>query len=359
MIVAVAAAGTGGHVRPALAIAEALVGTGMPRSDIVFFGGDRYEADAVPAAGFPFVGFPLAKLDRTLTLRHVRIPLVVRSTTRAMAGVLERRRARVVLGMSGYVTVPAALAARRVGIPLLLQEQNASPGLATRFAARYAARTFLGLPGRAERLPGAELVGNPLRGELAAFDRGRLAADARRRYGLEEGSRVLGVLGGSLGARVLNEAVSSLAREWRGDPISIVHLSGPAAAEEMGRRAADAPLPWRCLPAEDRMDLFYAACDLVVCRAGAMTVSEVAATGTPAVFVPLRRVGQQHNAEPLAAAGGAVILPEAEIGRLPDVVAGVLGDEPRRTAMAAASSAQGRPAAADVIAAALREAAGE
>ena len=253
---------------------------------------------------------------------------MLRRTTAAMAATLERRGTRVVLAMGGYVTVPAARAARRLGLPLFLQEQNAVPGLAVRLAARRARGVFLGLPGPAQRLPGAVLSGNPLRPALAGFDRAALVGEARRRYRLPAGATVLGVLGGSLGARVLNQAVPGIVGAWRGGPLAVVHLAG-VEAEAMAPQAAAAPLPWRCLPFEEQMEFFYAAADLVLCRAGAMTISELAATGTPAVLVPLDRVGQQHNAAALVAAGGARLVPQGEVSRLPEVVGGSAG-RPRR-----------------------------
>jgi len=357
MTVAIAAAGTGGHVFPALAVAQALVARGLDPAGVLFLGGSRIEARAIPAAGFPFEAFELVALHRSLSVQNLRIPLVLGRTTQAMGAALERHGARVVLGMGGYVTVPAARAARRLGLPLFLQEQNAVPGLAVRLAARRARGVFLGLPGPAERLPRSRLTGNPLRPALLRFDRAALAAEARRRYGLPEGATVLGVLGGSLGARVLNQAVAGIVAAWRGGPLAVVHLAG-AEAETLGPQAAAAPLPWRCLPFEEQMEFFYAAADLVLCRAGAMTISELSATGTPAVLVPLDRVGQQHNAAGLVAAGGARLVAQADAARLPEVVGGLLADPAARGDLAQRARAVARPGAADEIARRLLEAAG-
>ena len=355
MTVAIAAAGTGGHVLPALAVARELVAEGMDPGEVVFLGGGRFEARAVPAAGFPFEPFELVALRRSLSPRNLAIPLVVRRTARAMAATLRERGTRVVLGMGGYATVPAALAARRLGLPLFVQEQNAVPGLAIRFAARRARAAFVGLPGPAQGLPGAVLTGNPLRAELARFERGAWAAAARRRYGLPDDALVLGVLGGSLGARVLNQAVPTIVAAWRGGSLAVVHLAG-AEASAVAPLAEAASLPWRCLPFEEEMQFFYAAADLVLCRAGAMTISELSATGTPAILVPLERVGQQHNAAALVAAGGARLVPQGEVSRLPGVVAGVLADSAGRAEMSRSARSVGRPEAAAVIARRLREA---
>lgn len=356
MTYAIAAAGTGGHVYPALSVAAALVARGVPRSEIVFFGGDRFEARAVPAAGYPFVGYQLTKLRRSLSLENLKIPVVVRRTASSMASELRRVDATVVLGMSGYVTVPAAMAARRAGLGFFLQEQNADPGLAARFASRRAIATFLGLPGRAERLPRSEVIGNPLRPAIAAFDRDALRGDARRGYGVAGSGPVLGVLGGSLGARVLNQSVERIVDS--GAVGAVVHLTGPDAYEELSRRASRSETPWVTRPFEPEMEQFYAAVDLVVCRAGAMTVSELAATATPAILVPLARVGQQWNARSLGDAGGAVVVEEGDVASLPERIEQLLANETGLAAMARSAGEQARPHAAAAIADRLIEAAG-
>jgi UDP-N-acetylglucosamine--N-acetylmuramyl-(pentapeptide) pyrophosphoryl-undecaprenol N-acetylglucosamine transferase len=354
MSIAIAAAGTGGHVYPALAVASALVEQGLDPERIVFVGGDRLEAKAVPAAGFPFEQFDLFGLRRSLSLKNLRIPAALHRNARAMESTLRRRGSRVVLCMGGYATVPAAMAAHRARIPLFVQEQNAVPGLATRFASRRAVAAFIGLPGPADRLPRATLTGNPVRAELARFDRAVLAGRARQRYGLSDGGLVLGVLGGSLGARVLNQAVPRIVAGWDGGPLSVVHLAG-GEVESVRRAAAGSRLVWRCLPFEDQMEFFYAAVDLVLCRAGAMTVSELAATATPAVLVPLQRVGQQHNAASLEGAGGAVVVAEGAVGGLPEVISRLMGDHEGRAAMAVRARAVAHPEAAALIAARLLE----
>lgn len=349
MTYVIAAAGTGGHVNPALAVAEALVDRGVARGEVLFIGGQRFEADAVPRAGFPFVGFELTRLRRSLSLQNLKIPTVLRRASSAMASEVRRSGGKVVLGMSGYVTVPAAMAARRAGVPFVLQEQNANPGLAARFASRRAGTTFLGLPGKAERLPRSVLVGNPLRPEIAGFDRRSLRQRARRRYGIEGAAPVLGVLGGSLGARVLNQIVPRIVGE-AGAVGALVHLTGPAAAESVRPLAAASSLPWVCVPYEPEMEYFYAAVDLVVCRAGAMTVSELAATGTPSMLVPLARVGQAWNALSLSSAGAAEIVTEGDVGALPGKIQAIVANERGLAAMGRAARSEARPDAAGIIA---------
>lgn len=354
MKVVIAAAGTGGHVLPALTIADALRSRGIDASRILFMGGDRFEATAVPQAGYPFRSFRLAKLRRSPTPANLTIPFVLRTTSRAMAAALAEMGADVVLAMSGYVTVPAAMAARRSGVPLVVHEQNAAPTLAARFGARRARSTLLGLPGPAQRLPRSEVVGNPLRPALARFDRVALRNQARRRYGLDEHGPVVGVIGGSLGAQVLNESVASIVAG--GAPTGVVHLTGRAAAGVPPE--APGALPWVRLPYETDMEHFYAAVDLVVCRAGAMTVSELAATGTPSILVPLERVGQLENARVLETAGAGVIVPQSEVSILAARVGELLAASDRLGAMSFAARRVARTDAASVIAARLTEVAG-
>ncbi len=352
--VAIAAAGTGGHVYPALAVAAALEESGIARADILFLGGSRIEATAVPDAGYRFAGFELTKLQRRITVANLRIPFVLHRTAAAMAEELRRSETSVVLGMVGYVTVPAAMAARRAGIPFVVHEQNSDPTLAARFGARRARVTLLGLPGNAERLPRSEMVGNPLRAEFGSFDREALRGPARRRYGLPPDGPVVGILGGSQGAMALNRVAAALVSAI-GCPV--LHLTGPEAHGI--ESAPDPSLPWVRLPYESSMHDFYAAVDLVVCRAGAMTVSELAATSTPAVFVPLERVGQSANARVLEAPGAAVIVPQRDLGHLSAVVSGLVRDPGARTAMAAIAAQFARPDAARVVARRIREVAGD
>ncbi|MGA9594717.1 MAG: UDP-N-acetylglucosamine--N-acetylmuramyl-(pentapeptide) pyrophosphoryl-undecaprenol N-acetylglucosamine transferase, partial [Acidimicrobiia bacterium] len=163
MTYAFAAAGTGGHVFPALAVAGALVASGVDSSDIVFFGGDRMEATTVPAAGYDFVAVDLRGLKRSFDPHNLGIPRVVRQATRRIQEEMRAREARACIVFGGYVSVPAALAARRVGASIFVQEQNAKPGLANRFVAGMAKRVFLGFPAAQRQLKRGEVTGNPLR----------------------------------------------------------------------------------------------------------------------------------------------------------------------------------------------------
>lgn len=358
---AFAAAGTGGHVYPALAVADALVAGGIAREDIVFIGGDRMEATTVPAAGYEFVGVEIQGLRRSLSGENLKIPRQLWTSTRRIAELLRTRKTRVMTAFGGYVSVPAAWAARRSDVKLFVHEQNAVPGLANRMISRGANRTFVAFPEAIGTLSKVEVVGNPLRPQFASFDRGALASEARDRYQLREGIPVLGVLGGSLGARVLNEAAETIADTHDADRLAIVHLTGRAHHDDVARRAMSSAVDWRAIDFEDRMDLFYAATDLVLSRAGALTVSELTATGTPGVMVPYAAGTAGHqaaNVASLADAGGVVVVPETSIDQVPVIVEQLMADPHRRATMAAASLKAGRPHAAETMARQLREAAG-
>jgi UDP-N-acetylglucosamine--N-acetylmuramyl-(pentapeptide) pyrophosphoryl-undecaprenol N-acetylglucosamine transferase len=355
-----AAAGTGGHVYPALAVADALVASGVGREEVLFVGGDRMEASAVPASGYAFVGIDIRGLRRSWSTDNLTLPAVVWRAARRLAGEFRRRGTRVVTAFGGYVSVPAAWAARRQGARLFVQEQNAIPGLANRLISGSAVTSFVAFPEALHRLRHPRLVGNPLRAALAEFDRDRLRADGRVYYGIDGTAPVLGVLGGSLGAAVLNDVAVRVADAHEPERLTIVHLTGAAHHDAVARQAAASPVRWVTRPFEDRMDLFYATADVVLSRAGALTISELAATATPAVVVPYAAGTAGHqsaNAAHLERSGGVVVVAESEIDRVPVELEQLLSDEPRRAAMARAAAAEGLPHAAAEIARALREAA--
>jgi len=355
MSIAIAAAGTGGHVFPALAVAEALEKLGTARNEIVFFGGDRIEARAVPEAGYELVSVEVRGLAGTISLHNLKVLAGVMRSARRIRHEIAARGVTAMLAMGGYVTGPAALAARWARVPLFLHEQNAVPGRANRLAARLADKVFVAFPATARAWPDAELVGNPLRAAL--LDSPPSADAARRRYALNAARPVVGILGGSQGADALNRAAQNL---MEGHPAyQILHLAGSQQHARWSELSAKVT-GWVVLPFEHDMRFFYAATDLVIARAGALTVSELAATGTPAILVPYPHAAghQDANAAVLAEAGGSVVVAEPE---MPDRLAAEImralepGELTRRRA---ATSAVGRPDAAERVAAVLREAAG-
>ena len=356
MTFAFAAAGTGGHLFPAIAVARELTRRGVDSADIVFFGGDRLETVAVPAAGFELVQLDIRGLKRSLSVENLGLPLVVRRASRAVTEELRRRTSGVITAFGGYVTIPAGMGASRAGFPMVVHEQNAVPGLANRLATRRAARTLVAFPASLARLAGAELTGNPLPERIAAFDRAALRHDALAGYGLDPDHPVLGVFGGSQGASAINEKVDGFADALLGAGHSILHVTGPSHHEKISLRAAAHP-GWVTLPYEPEMDRFYAASDLVLSRSGAMTISELTATGTPAVVVPLPagKGYQAENAGEMERAGGCVVVHQSAAAGLQGLLGTLLADHDRRSAMAAASAGVGRPDATGLVADAVLE----
>lgn len=352
----ISAAGTGGHVFPGLSVGEALLDQGVSREDILYVGGDRLEADVYPREGFPFLQVELRGLQRSLTTRNLSIPRIVLKARNQIGETITREGIEVVLGMGGYVTIPTALAARRAKVPFMNSEQNAEAGLANRVSARWARRSFGSFP-QTEGMPSAEWVGNPVRSPFWEFDRIALRAEAADRYGVDTGSPVLGVFGGSLGAGVVNEAVSRMVSTWDGPPLQVVHLTGERNHEDLSSLNAPSDVLWRRVAFEGGMDRFYAACDLVIARAGG-AVAELTATATPAILVPGSFGSSGHqaaNAGFLTESGAAITLEEPELGRLSEVVDSLLFDGASLGKMRDAAAEIARPEAARTIAGAMLE----
>jgi len=353
MTYGIGAAGTGGHVYPALAVAEALVAGGVVRSDITFFGGDRLEKEVFPAEGFPFVEVELRGLRRSLTLRNVTLPWAVLSARRRIEAECSEREVKVALGTGSYVTIPLGWAAMRIGVPFFVQEQNADPGLANTVMSRRAEASFVSFS--STRLPRSVHVGNPVRAALADFSRSTLRKPSLDRYGLEDGPFTVGIVGGSLGALVLNESVVDLATGWKGPSMQLLHLCGPAHVKAMEEASAGARLPWRVLGFEPRMERFFAACDVVVARGGGM-VAEILATATPAILVPggFGSGGHQDsNAHEAHRAGAAIVVQEDELERLPGMLETLMSEPDRLVSMQEAAARLAKPHAATRIAAIL------
>ena len=326
MKVGIAAAGSGGHVFPAIAVAEELQRRGVSRDDIVFFGGDRMEATTVPQAGYRFIGVDIHGLRRSLSLDNLKLPGKVMRARASIADEVGRNGLGVMVVFGGYIAGPAALAASKTGIPLIVHEANAVPGLANRMVARKADTVYVAFAPSLDKLKGATVIGSPLRRNFSTFDRDARRAQARERYGVGQDDTVLGVVGGSLGAQFLNEVTTALAADPSRD-FSIIHLTGDLHIDGISDQASSIE-GWHPIAFEDDMPDLYAAADLVLSRAGALTISELQATATPAVVVPLPAGGgyQALNAADLASAGGVVIEPQTDVAAVAGRVRTLLSD---------------------------------
>lgn len=337
----VMAGGTGGHVYPALAVARALEGHARR---VVWLGTRRgLEARVVPAAGIPIEWVSVHGLRGkglpTLLLAPFRLLLALGQSLAVMA----RHRPAAVLGMGGFVSGPGGLAAWLLRRPLVIHEQNAVAGLTNRLLARLARVVLQAFPGSFSSRVNAQTVGNPVRAEIAA-----LAEPAQRLAGRSGRLRLL-VLGGSQGALALNEVVPAAVALL--DPAlrpAVRHQTGSRTAAAASAAYAESGVEADLVPFIEDMAAAYSWADLVVCRAGALTVAELCAAGLPAVFVPFPAAVDDHqtaNAAPMAEAGAAVVLRESELDaeRLAGVLEDWLADRDRLRERAIVARRQSRP----------------
>jgi len=311
--VVLAGGGTAGHIEPMLALADAL-----RRRDadlrITCLGTARgMETRLVPARGYDLRLIPPVPLPRKPTVDLLRVPGRVRRSVADTRAVLEEVSADVVVGFGGYVALPAYLAARRSGVPIVVHEQNALPGLANRIGARLAARVAVTAPGTP--LYRGEHVGMPLRTALSSLDRAARRPEARAAFGLDADRPTLLVFGGSQGARTLNRAAVAAADALTAAGVQVLHARGPKNTGVTVPERPPGSAPYVVVDYLERMDLAYAAADLALCRAGAVTVAELSAVGLPAAFVPLP-IGngeQRRNALPVVEAGGGLLVEDADL----------------------------------------------
>ncbi|MEV6673045.1 UDP-N-acetylglucosamine--N-acetylmuramyl-(pentapeptide) pyrophosphoryl-undecaprenol N-acetylglucosamine transferase [Streptomyces sp. NPDC051162] len=362
--VVVGAGGTGGHIYPGLAVADA-IRRAVPDAVISFVGTERgLETRLIPRAGYRLHTVDMIPFDRSLGSRRFLLPADLLRSGMQARRVIEEQGAHVVVGMGGYPSAPAVLGARMAGRPALVHESNAVPGRANRFATTLTPHVALAFDRTRDHLAAragtrAETVGMPLVGAVAGLDRAALREQARRAFGVPDGTRMVLFNGGSLGAARLTEAAVRLAARWRGRPdVHLVVKTGPQALEATrARLAADGgDRVATAVGYLDRMDLAYAAADLVVCRAGSATVAELATVRVPAVLVPYPHAPhdhQTHNARVLSDAGAGLLLPDAETDgdRLAELLGPLLADPARLAAMSAAADPGTHAVAADLMAA--------
>jgi UDP-N-acetylglucosamine--N-acetylmuramyl-(pentapeptide) pyrophosphoryl-undecaprenol N-acetylglucosamine transferase len=338
----IAAGGTAGHVAPSLAVAEALQRRGV---HVTFAGSpDRIEAQLVPEAGYELDTFRISGLPRRPSVELARALLLAGAAPRACKRILRARQPDVVLGGGGYVGGPMVYAASRLRIPAALMEADAYLGLANKLAAPFARRVFLSFPIEGRAAPKYRVTGRP----IPARSRAVPQSEARELFGLPREGQVLLVFGGSLGAALLNDlAVDAFGRQG---PPAVLHLSGTRDYDRLEPRVARPD--YRLYAFTEEFGAALGASDLVLARAGG-SVWELAAAGKPALLIPGSFATGDHqtkNARYFEAAGAAVVVPEPEAGRAPEVVRSLLADPSRLEEMRDAMLRIARPDAADEIA---------
>jgi UDP-N-acetylglucosamine--N-acetylmuramyl-(pentapeptide) pyrophosphoryl-undecaprenol N-acetylglucosamine transferase len=314
--VVLAGGGTGGHIYPLLAFADA-VRRHFPDVRITCVGSPKgMENELIPAAGYDLRVIPAFQLPRSLNLNLLRTPDRMYRSSHAAGRILDEVKAEVVVGFGGYVSVPAYLAAWRREMPIVIHEVNVPPGVANRMGMRFTRHVAVGFPEQpqqAESLREATVVGVPLRTAISRLDRAALRPEARAYFGLRPDLPVLFVSGGSSGARTINLAVAAAAKRITHAGVQVLHVQG--GRNDPFEVPSDLPVQYRVVPYLSDMQLGYAAADLMLCRGGAITVAETTALGVPAVYVPYPHSNQEQkrNARPVVESGGGLLVDNAEL----------------------------------------------
>ena len=285
--VVLAGGGTAGHTSPLIATAERIARADASGSVVAVGTPKGLETTVVPAAGLRLELIPPVPLPRSLTVDLLKVPWRLVDSVRQARRILSREKADVAVGFGGYVSLPVYLAARTMGVPVVIHEQNALPGLANKVAARFARLVAVSFPDTP--LPGAQYLGLPLRSSIAELDVEARRGEARVGFGLDADRPTLLVSGGSQGAQSINTATLGARAELLAAGIQILHVLGPKNISDADVVVTDDTTGARYVPLGyvDAMEDAYAAADLMVGRSGAGTVMETAAVGLPVVFVPL------------------------------------------------------------------------
>ena len=306
--------GTGGHIYPAVAVAEALKRRLGDEVELLFVGAEgKMEMEKVPALGYRIVGLPIAGLQRRLEWRNLLVPFKVLKSLRKARLTIRDFKADAVVGFGGYASAPILWAAQRMGVKTLIQEQNSYAGLTNKVLAKRAGKICTAYEGMERFFPAERirLTGNPLRGRFSK--EGASRSEALAHFGLSEDKKTILVVGGSLGTRTLNEMMKQWIASLEGEPqVQVIWQTGKYYEREMQAFLADHPTVgiWQGAFI-DRMDYAYAAADLVISRSGAGTVSELCLVAKPVLFVPSPNVAEDHqtaNARALVKEGAAVMV---------------------------------------------------
>ncbi|MBK9149815.1 MAG: undecaprenyldiphospho-muramoylpentapeptide beta-N-acetylglucosaminyltransferase [Saprospiraceae bacterium] len=335
MRIIISGGGTGGHVFPAIAIADAIK-RAAPESEILFVGAKgKIEMEKVPKAGYKIEGLNVVGFQRTLTAKNLLFPFRLAGAMWHAFRIVQRFRPQVAVGVGGYASGPVLKIANLLGIRTVLQEQNSYAGVTNRLLAAKASAICVAYENMERFFPADKIVftGNPVRSNLiqSRIDK----TEAKQRLGFDPQLPLVLVVGGSLGARTINEAVLNHYRNiTAGDKVQLMWQSGKGYYESCRQRLGEGSKNIQLLPFIENMDLAYSAADLVVCRAGALTISEMAVLGKPAILIPSPNVAEDHqtvNAMSLVQREAAVLVRDAEaFDKLGEVINQLMADEDKR-----------------------------
>jgi UDP-N-acetylglucosamine--N-acetylmuramyl-(pentapeptide) pyrophosphoryl-undecaprenol N-acetylglucosamine transferase len=324
--------GTGGHIYPAIAIAKAWKEK-HPGSEILFVGAEgKMEMQKVPEAGFKIEGLPIAGLQRSLSLSNLSFPFKLLKSLKISKNLLQDFGPSAVVGVGGYASGPLLFAAQRKGIPTLIQEQNSYAGLTNKLLAKNAKKICVAFPGMEKFFPKDRILytGNPVRKDILQLEGKK--EKGQEHFSLDPNKKVILVLGGSLGARTINEAVLAEMKSIEESGYQMLWQCGKFYFKEMSNKVILSGLKHIHVQEFIReMDLAYAVADLVVSRAGALSVSELSLVGKPVIFIPSPNVAEDHqtkNAMAYVSENAALLLKDVEaIGKLKEVMDSLFGDE--------------------------------
>lgn len=312
--------GTGGHVFPAIAIADALKAV-HPRAEFLFVGASgRLEMEKVPEAGYPIEGLPVAGFQRRLTLKNISFFFKLASSMVKSRRIVRRFKPDVAVGVGGYASGPILKAAVRRGVPILIQEQNSYAGVTNRLLARSARSICVAYEGMERYFPAEKihLTGNPIRQHLVNPTTSG-SADLKE-FGLEEGKKTCMVVGGSLGARTLNQSLLGGLDRLNRDDLQVIWQCGKNKQKEIQKQVEASGLKnVKVMAFISKMECAYGAADVIVSRAGAISISELCVIGKPVILVPSPNVAEDHqtkNAQALSDRKAAVMIPDKDAERI-------------------------------------------
>jgi UDP-N-acetylglucosamine--N-acetylmuramyl-(pentapeptide) pyrophosphoryl-undecaprenol N-acetylglucosamine transferase len=353
--IVISGGGTGGHIYPAIAIANALKAR-HPDAEILFVGAEgKMEMEKVPQAGYRIVGLPIRGLQRGFDMRNFWLPWRFLQSLIEARSIIKKLKPQVAVGVGGYASGPLLYVAGLMGVPTLIQEQNSYAGLTNKWLAKRARRICVAYPGMERFFPAEKIVltGNPVRKDILSADEKR--PDALAHFNLRSDVPTLLVIGGSLGAGTLNRAMRAAVDRLKNEPLQVIWQTGKTQYDECWRAVQTAAAEnIRVMAFVGEMDLAYATADVVVSRAGALSISELCLAGKPAILVPSPNVAEDHqtqNAQALVQENAALLVKDGEASeKLVETALNLLSNPEQCQYLAANIRRLGRPDAAERIA---------
>ena len=343
--------GTGGHIYPAIAIANELKKR-FPTAKFLFIGAkDRMEMEKVPQAGYEIKGLWISGLQRKFTIKNAAFPFKLMDSLLKAGKIIKKFKPDVVIGTGGFASGPTLQMASKRGIPTLVQEQNSYPGITNKILAKKANKICVAYDGLERFFPADKIVktGNPVRQDLLHIDSKKI--EAQKFFGIKDNSKVLLILGGSLGARAINKLIEN-EREWLVEKdILLLWQTGKIYYEQYKELKEQTGV--RILEFINRMDLAYAAADIIISRAGAGSISELCIVGKPVIFIPSPNVAEDHqtkNAMAVVKEKAAILLKESELNDFESKFEALLNDEQKQKELSANIKKMALPKATEHIA---------